>query len=717
MVPGLGDHDILLVDSNICATRVKPPQRTVYLWGKANESKIREETETFSSLFDDSLAVEDMWQSIHGHLTTMLERHVPTRQTSQKTHKSWITTDLKRASRRKYRAWKRARKTNRRKDWNRYKLIKKETRSINRRAQENYTRKIIDQENSKGMWRLVKSRKCDPTGIAPLKKNGLIYNDKKSKADILNDQFCSVFTDEDTANMPRIGNGSFPAIRDIDVSYNGVLKLIRSLNPSKAAGPDGIPCRLLVMVAEQIAHPLTCLFQSSLNTGTVPQIWKHAHVAPIYKKGDRSAPGNYRPISLTCVCCKLLEHIVRAEVTKHLEAHMVFTNAQHGFRKGRSCESQLVLTIHDLVEGLDAGEQTDAILLDFSKAFDRVPHQRLLLKLEYYGIRGTTLSWISQFLSGRSQQVLVEGELSGKAPVTSGVPQGSVLGPSLFLVYINDLPEGLSSVVRLFADDTIVYRCIKSVNDCYALEEDLLRLEKWEEAWQMGFNVDKCSVLTISKKKNLIIHPYTLHQHKLERVQCARYLGVEISHNLSWRNHIEAVVAKANRAGAFVARNLQGCPEQVQAHCFRGMVRPVLEYASSVWDPHQQYLIDLLESVQRRAARRIVRDFSPTTSASELLSRLNIPLLGTRRQVSKATLLYKVINGHTDWMPPAGALDPALRSFRGRADRFLQPRSRTDAHRHSFFPSAVRMWNSLPSGVSLAPTVPAFKSAVEGWLG
>merc|ERR1711867_13262 len=144
----------------------------------------------------------------------------------------------------------------------------------------------------------------------------------------------------------------------------------------------------------------------------------------------------------------------------------------------------------------------------------------------------------------------------------------------------------------------------------------------------MGFNVDKCSVLTITKKRNRIIHPYTLHQQHLERVQSAKYLGVEICHNLSWRKHAEAVVSRANRASAFVTRNLQGCPEQVQAHCFRGMVRPVLEYASSVWDPHQQYLINSLESVQRRTARRIVRDFSPTTSCSELLSRLNIPLLG-----------------------------------------------------------------------------------------
>ena len=164
-----------------------------------------------------------------------------------------------------------------------------------------------------------------------------------------------------------------------------------------------------------------------------------------------------------------------------------------------------------------------------------------------------------------------------------------------------------------------------------------------------------------------------------------------MAHDLSWRRHVEAIVAKANKASAFVTRNLQGCPEKVQAHCFRGLVRPVLEYASSVWDPHQRYLINLLESVQRRTARRIVRDYRATTSCSELLSRLNIPLLGARRQLSKATMLYKALHGHVDWLPPAGALIPASRAFRGRLDRFLQPHSRTDTHRHSFFPSAVRL--------------------------
>ena len=566
------------------------------------------------------------------------------------------------------------------------------------------------------MWRLIKSRRCDPTGVAPLKSNGIIYNDSRKKADLLNEQFSSVFTEEDIGNMPRLGTSPFPALDDIRVSCDGVYKLLRSLNPGKAAGPDGIPCRLLVMVAEQLARPLTSLFQSSLDSGMVPLIWKHAHVAPIYKKGDRSAPVNYRPISLTSICCKLLEHIVRAEITKHFETHKVFTDAQHGFRKGRSCESQLALTVHDLAGELDAGGQTDAILLDFSKAFDRVPHQRLVLKLDYYGIRGSTLNWIGQFLSGRTQQVLVEGHLSKSAPVTSGVPQGTVLGPSLFLVYINDLPEGLTSVVRLFADDTIVYRSIRSENDSYALQEDLGKLELWEGTWQMGFNVDKCSILTISKRKRQICHAYTLHQQPLERVQSARYLGVEIAHDLSWRRHVEAIVAKANRASAFVTRNLQGCPDKVQVHCFKGLVRPVLEYASSVWDPHQRYLIDSLESVQRRTARRIVRDYRPTTSCSELLSRLNIPLLGARRQLSKATMLYKALHGHVDWSPPAGALIPAPRAFRGRLDRFLQPHSRTNSHQHSFFPSAIRLWNSLPVEVSLAPTVSAFKSAVEGWL-
>ena len=221
----------------------------------------------------------------------------------------------------------------------------------------------------------------------------------------------------------------------------------------------------------------------------------------IYKKGARHYAANYRPVSLTSLCCKLLEHAIVSNMVKHLEKHDILNDCQHGFRAKRSCELQILTLYHEMAASLDKKTQTDMVILDFSKAFDRVPHQRLLKKTHHYGIRDNTFQWIASFLSHRTQQVLVEGQSSEKVPVLSGVPQGSVLGPILFLIFINDLPDNLNSKARMFADDCIVYREIKSNKDQLTLQEDLDTLAAWEQKWGMDFHPHKCNVLRVSRAK------------------------------------------------------------------------------------------------------------------------------------------------------------------------------------------------------------------------
>jgi len=376
------------------------------------------------------------------------------------------------------------------------------------------------------MWQFIKNKRCDATGVSALRKEGLTYSDAAAKANILNEQFCSVFTTEDMQNLPDLGESPYPDMPNIEVTVQGVHKLLRNLNPRKACGPDNIPCRLLVLAAQEIAPALTLLFSSSLQSGEIPDTWRHALIQPAFKKGDRSSAANYRPISLTSVCCKLLEHIVRSAITSHLDQHNILVDSQHGFRKGRSCETQLILTVDDLAAVLEESGQTDTILLDFSKAFDKVPHRRLLLKLHHTGIRGRTLEWMGSFLSDRTQQVLVEGQRSQIGKVTSGVPQGSVLGPTLFLVYINDLVTNVQSTVRLFADDTMLHRAIRTQADTSILQEDLNQLEAWESEWQMSFNASKCHVLTVTKKRKPLTATYTLHGEDLRpRSMCESCLA------------------------------------------------------------------------------------------------------------------------------------------------------------------------------------------------
>ena len=221
------------------------------------------------------------------------------------------------------------------------------------------------------------------TGVAPLKnKMGFLQSDNKSKANILNDQFQSVFTKENLNNFPNKGKSPYTTMADIQINVKGVHKLLKNLKPHKATGPDAIPSCILKTAADQLAPILTELYQASLNTGEVPQDWKDANVVPLFKKDERHLASNYRLVSLTSITCKVLEHIVHSSVMDHFDKYNILTNAQHGFRKRRSCESQLIITIHDIASKLKGNSQVDIILLDFAKAFDKVPHHRLLHERE-----------------------------------------------------------------------------------------------------------------------------------------------------------------------------------------------------------------------------------------------------------------------------------------------------------------------------------------------
>ena len=347
-----------------------------------------------------------------------------------------------------------------------------------------------------------------------------IANDR-DKANALNNQFTSVFTSE-RYPIPVLDHSLYSSMPPLDIGANGIIKQLKNLNQNKATGPDELPARVLKETAEQIAPIITHIFQQSYNTGKLPNDWLQAPVTPIHKKSLKSDPANYRPISLTCILCKVMEHIIVSNIWKHLHKHDIILHFQHEFQSGLSCESQLIETVHDWMTALDNKTQIDAILLDFAKAFDKVPHKRLLSKLTSYGITGNTHNWITYFLSNREQRVSVNGALSDITDVTSGVPQGSVLGPILFLLYINDINENVQSSIRLFADDSIIYRKINSNIDHQILQTDLTELEKWSDKWQMQFNLSKCVHLPITKNTKPSSHQYSLFGHPLSKVAVTR---------------------------------------------------------------------------------------------------------------------------------------------------------------------------------------------------
>lgn len=505
-------------------------------------------------------------------------------------------------------------------------------------------------------------------------------------------------------------------MEDITITEPGVLKLLQTLKIHKAPGPDGISPRVLKELAPSIAPMLTMIFKKSYETAEVPSDWREAFVTPIYKKGNKHEAVNYRPVSLTCIACKLMEHIVTSQLMSHAKRYNILYLLQHGFRERRSCETQLLEFIADVTNNTHRGEQTDVLIMDFSKAFDRVSHPKLVKKLASYGVQGKTNAWIQAFLSDRSQKVVLEGEQSYRANVLSGVPQGSVVGPCLFLFYINDIPEQLTATVRLFADDTLAYLTIKSKQDQDKLQEDLNRLAEWEKIWKMDFHPEKCQVMHITRKRQPRPYQYVLHGHVLEVVSEAKYLGVTISSDLRWKTHVTNVTKKANRTLGFLRRNLRINSPQLKTTAYFTLVRPLLEYACTVWDPYIKSEVRQLEQVQRRAARYVLNRHHSTSSVGSMLQELQWPTLEERRRLCRLHMLYKIrhqlvaINGEQ-------YLSTAARVSRRTSNpySYLVPQSTTDYHRQSFFPRTVRDWNALPDEVVSAPSLEVFKGRVAAY--
>ncbi len=338
-------------------------------------------------------------------------------------------------------------------------------------------------------------------------------------------------------------------------------------------------------------------------------------------------------------------------------------------------------------------------------------HRRLIGKLDHYGVDGETNIWISDFLQDRTQTVVVDGISSSPKSVLSGVPQGSVLGPCLFLFYINDIAEGLNSTVRLFADDTMCYLVIKNNRDAEAFQKDLGKLEVWEKTWQMEFHPDKCEVITITRKRNPIKYPYSLHGHLLKHVDVVKYLGVNISKDLRWKHHIAKVAAKANSTLGFVRRNVNINNPSLKEQAYKTLVRPQLEYAQTVWDPYRAADAKPLEAVQRRAARVVFNKYRNTSSVGAMLDKLQWDSLARRREVARLVMFYKIhyqlvaIN-----MPfPVRPLD-TTRKYNSLA--YAAPYSPRDYFSYSFFPRTAVAWNLLPQSVVTAPTPEAFRSAL-----
>nr|VZI23090.1 unnamed protein product [Spirometra erinaceieuropaei] len=436
--------------------------------------------------------------------------------------------------------------------------------------------------------------------------DGLEISDSTNKAEHFSQFLRSVFTREADFIPSTSENMRDPTIENIVFREEAILEELKSLKECKSPGPDKIPAKLLFELAQELAKPQSFLCQKSFDAGILPTDWKTAHITTLYKSGSRALAINYRPVILTSICCKVMEETIKKDFMAYLETHNLLSNTNYGFRRGRSCVTNLLYTMRSWTRALDAKHTVHVAYIDFQKAFDSVPHQRLLHKLIIMDIGGKLLKWIENFLVGRSQIVSVGQQQSRCTSIESGVPQGSVLGPTLFLLFINDCVDGLDCDCAMFADDIKIWKVIQNAADETNFQENLCRLDEWSRRWLLSFDLNKCTILRLGNQTPST-RQYHLNGIPLRDAETQKDLGVWVEDSLKPSTQCCKAAKAATSMLYAIKRAFAVSDEDCFSKVFGMFVRPHLEYAIQAWRPwtHQDY--NLLERMQRRATKRIRR--------------------------------------------------------------------------------------------------------------
>ncbi|CAM4578493.1 unnamed protein product [Caretta caretta] len=494
--------------------------------------------------------------------------------------------------------------------------------------------------NSKRFYSHINKKKTKKKEVGPLNtEDGVEVKDNRGMAQYLNRYFASAFNKakEDLRDNGSMTNGNEDM--EVDITIPEAEAKLKQLNGTKLGGPDNLHPRILKELAPEIGSPLARIFNECVNSGVVPYDWRIANIVPIFKKvGGKSDLGNYRPVSLTSVVCKDLEKILKEKVVKDIEVNGKWDKIQHGFTKDRSCQTNLFSFFEKVTDLLDKGNAVALIYLDY---FDTVPHGELLVKLEKMGINMKIERWIRNWLTGRLQRVLLKGELSGWREVTSGVPQGSVLGPILFNLFISDLGTKSGSVLIKFVYDTKLGGIANLENDRDIIQEDLDDLVNWSNSNRMKFNSEKYKVMHLGiNKKNF---SYKLGTHQLEVMEEEEDLGVLVDHRMTMSRQCDMAVKKTNAVLGCIRRGISSRDKEMLVSLYKALMRPHLEYCVQFWSPMFKKDEFKVEEVQRRATR-MIRGME-NLSCERRLKELGLFSLTKRRLRGDRIALYKYIRG------------------------------------------------------------------------
>ena len=714
--PPFGNSDHIAIK---CRFRLYPQTSNLTRHVYTNYNQIRRELCQCDWSFVETMEVEDTWEKMKNMLLDTVSRNTTTTWRRKPKTLPFMTREMKSARNKKKKLSKLINQDPHRTDYLvKFKAARNKVRALSRELIDKYEEAIAatSKTNPKKFWNYASAHKPGRHTVSELVCNGAQSNDPQEIADALNHQFTSVFTPADKAPLPTPPCYEITTqMSPIRVDQAELESRLKKLNPNKSVGPDGIHPRLLKEAHSQLAMPLSRLFQKSIDTKVIPMDWKVAHISPIHKGGDKSKACSYRPISITSAVGKILEGIVNTAVLRHLITNNLLSKQQHGFRPGRSVETNLIDSYNYITELLDQGLPVDMILLDFAKAFDKVCHRRLHLKLKAIGIQEGVVDWITSFLKGRKQQVRVFGEggrayYSEIAEVLSGVPQGTVLGPTLFNVYINDAPRTVTSKLSLYADDSKLIGPVGTQQGVTSIQSDLDSFGEWAKTWRLEFNVEKCKVLHFGRNNPRWQYSMSANagvRQPLSESPSERDLGVVVDEDLNFNCHTRAAVAKANQTLGLIKRTMTSRSPAIITKLYKSLVRPRLEFGMCVATPINKTDQMALESVQRRASK-CVKGLRDKEYECRLQS-LKLPTLTYRRRRGDMIMTYKLLKSDDkDLFQPA-----QLSRTRGHSAKLFRKRANTRKRNHFFSNRIISLWNDLSETTVSSPSVDSFKANLD----
>ena len=579
--------------------------------------------------------------------------------------------------------------------------------------------------NTKYFYKYAKSKSKTKTEIGPFHMEGNYVEDPKTKAEILLDQYTLVFISapydkliEDIMQIPGVHG-----LDDVHFTASDIEKSIARLKSFSSPGPDGVPSILLKECSSEIAVPICLICNKSMEEGSIPDSLKDGIVTPVYKGGDKTQPKNYRPVTLTSHIVKVFERIVCDELKRYLDTIQVWNDNQHGFRRGRSCLSQLIEHHQKILDGLEEECSLDIVYLDFSKAFDKVDHKILLKKLLNIGVSGKLLRWLSNFLVGRKQAVRVEGCISGYAYVGSGVPQGSVLGPLLFLIHVSDMDSHLKvSTASSFADDTRVMMRVRSSEDHDNFQRDLGEIYAWANENKMIFNDSKFIHLHYHHPKIQIDHENYLSadRRSIYTEHDTRDLGVVMSDDANYKNHIDSIVVKGNRQASWILRTFRSRNSLSMITLFKSLVLPLLECCCQLWNLPLSRDIRKVEAVQRSYTSKI--DGTCGMNYWDRLFHFSLYSLERRRQRYIIIYVFKILKGSVPNLSGSNEVTAFVSERRGLLCRIPPLRQAAMAKfrslkESSFSVKRPRLFNCIPSNIrNLDLSEDCFKRKLDKFL-